>query len=192
MLVESTPAQARLCELVPIASKASRMLCAVIGLILSFGCLGAQATDLLVAGARIRVVARDTTQRSDGERRFTARFVGVERDTLAFRIFQDPDRFVLPLSALTSLDVSVSSRSARRGALIGAGYGAAVGATVTAIFLARASSRPCDDCWISSEAGVLITGIPSTALSSVIGGIIFSRRQDKWRRVPVESLRSRR
>ena len=105
---------------------------------------------------------------------------------------QHPDlRFLFPVSGIRSIDLSVSHRSAGRGAWIGAGYGALLGASVTAVFLVGPSG-PSSDGWLSPAAGALITGVPLTALSTAIGAIVFSRRQDKWRRVPLDSLRTSR
>ena len=169
-------------------AQASMIGLLTLGLFLSPCRLGAQAMESLVVGARIRVLARDTTKRIDGERQFTARFDGIEADSLTVSFSAGTDRVRLPLSALKSVDVSVSRRSAGHGALVGAGYGALLGATVTFVYLARVSGRSCDGCLFSKEAGVLINGVPLTILSSAIGAVIFSRRQDKWRRVPMESL----
>lgn len=186
MLVE--PAQTQQRTRFQARSSARLFAFLTLALLLAVGSLGAQAMESLVVGARIRVRVRDTTVRAAGERQFTARFDGVATDTLAVCFAPGTDHFLLPLSALKSLDVSVSRRSAGRGALVGAGYGVLVGASVTAVFLARVSGRGCEDCWISSEVGVLINAVPLTVLTSAITAIIFSRRQDKWRRVPLDSL----
>ena len=63
---------------------------------------------------------------------------------------------------------------------MGAGYGVLVGLGTTVALLL---SYPCNDCWLSPEARALITGVPVTVLTTGLGAIIFSRRQDNWRKV---------
>ncbi len=191
MLVEVTEDQVPQRNRCVATSAIPAICCLMLTVLLSGGSLGAQAAESLAVGARIRVLARDSTKRSDGERQFVARYDGVERDSLAIRFFPESDRFLFPLSGIRSIDLSVSHRSAGRGAWIGAGYGALLGASVTAVFLVGPSG-PSSDGWLSPAAGALITGVPLTALSTAIGAIVFSRRQDKWRRVPLDSLRTSR
>ncbi len=192
MRVESTVAPVLRRTWFRAAATKSVIRCLSLALLLSGGSLGAQALDSLAVGARIRVLARDSTKSTGGERQFVARFDGAERDSLMYRLYPVSDRFLFPLSAIKSIDVSVSHRSAGRGAWLGAGWGALLGTSVMAVYLARVSGRSCDGCLFSSEAGVLITGVPLTVVASGLGAIIFSRRQDKWRSVPLESLRTRR
>lgn len=161
-----------------------------LAILLSGASLGAQTLDSLAVGARIRVLARDSTIPSDAERRFVARFEGVDGDSLAYRLYPVSDRFLFPLSAVKSIDVSMSHRSAGRGAWVGAPYGALLGAGLTAVFLTDPSG-PSADAFNSPFFNAVITGVPLTVLSAGIGAIIFSQRHDKWRSVPLESLRSR-
>jgi hypothetical protein len=152
--------------------------------------LRAQNVNALVAGARLRIVTVDSTNR-EGQRRVIGSFDRITGDTLAVKFPPGRESFLFPLSSMTALDVSVSHRSASAGAWRGAGYGALAGLAVSAVFLARESRRPCDACMFSNELGVLVVAVPLTALSASVSAIVFSRRQDKWQSVELERLRRR-
>ena len=169
-------------------TKRSRLRVTLIAMLLSNVELCAQGLDALTVGARIRVVARDTVN-TRFQRRFVAFYGGVQGDSLYFQIVRETPLLALPLGEIQRVDLSQSHRSGGRGALVGAGYGMLVGLSATIVLLAHASGRSCDDCWIPPVAGALITAVPFTVLTTALGAIAFSRRQDEWREVQLRSAR---
>lgn len=162
-----------------LSANCARVSTVLVSMSLIAGQICAQGIDALVVGARIRVAARDTSN-SGSRRQFIAIYGGVQRDSLYFQLGRDTALLALPLAEVERIDLSRSHRSAGQGALVGAGYGVLVGLGTTVALLL---SYPCNDCWLSPEARALITGVPVTVLTTGLGAIIFSRRQDNWRKV---------
>lgn len=169
-------------------TKHLRIRVILIAMLLSNVELCAQGLDALTVRARIGVVARDTVN-TRFQRRFVALYGGVQGDSLYFQVVRETPLLALPLGAIQRVDLSQSHRSGGKGALVGAGYGMLVGLSATIVLLARASGRPCDDCWISPEAGALFIAVPFTVLTTALGAIVFSRRQDEWREVQLRTAR---
>lgn len=143
----------------------------------------AQRADSLVAGARIRVTTRPTSERIVGT------LATLDSSGLALRRSARDSAFFVSLDAVRAVELSTRQRSDgeafRRGALPGFLIGAAVGFVATG--LAYRQDQRCDlDCFMSVTPIIGVLSLGFTGVTTLLGGLMgMSSDRDVWEPVAV-------
>jgi hypothetical protein len=95
---------------------------------------------------------------------------------------------VVPRSEVARLEQSRGQRSVGTAFWRGAGRGALVGVGVSAALLGVAALSeardPCSDCFVNAPLAAAIVGVPFTALTTVVGGVVGLRFRERWTPLP--------
>ena len=158
----------------------------VLVLLMAMPAPAASQQDLPTPGSTVRFVAP-----AHFAGHFLGRLVTLTRDSITVEYAGGLEPVTVPLTGVTSLDVSTGTRShIGAGVGIGVAAGLVLGAGIGALIAPRGDlgdplDEPCPSC--GAQIGIIL-GVPSGALLGAIVGA--AARTPRWRAVSLEAFRT--
>ncbi len=148
----------------------------------------AQRADSLPIGARFRIQLRAAPP-DPAPARFTGVLTHADSTTLWLAATDGAPLRTVGRIDIVRLEQYAGRRSAGASFGRGAGYGALVGVGLSGALVIAAAiderRHPCGDCMLSGPVTAVIIGVPFTAASTLVGGLVglgFGR-SERWTRV---------